>query len=87
MTLKNRIINNKAGTRLQAANKNPFGAPAPLTRDDIKTTPQVEQISIEPGEVVDIVLTPDHKYYDSDNPNAEEQFGMIRVRLINSNKE
>jgi len=87
VALKSRITNNKAGNRIQSSNKNPYGAPGPLTRDDVKISPHVEQISIEPGEVVDIILTPDHKYYDSDNPNGEEQFGMCRVRLINSNKD
>ena len=63
-----------------------LGAAAPVTRNSIanELNREEEIISIEPAEVVDIMLNDTHEYWNADMPDPEEQIGMIKVRKIYS---
>tara|TARA_R110000744_G_scaffold73536_2_gene147191 strand:+ start:3896 stop:5341 length:1446 start_codon:yes stop_codon:yes gene_type:complete len=44
-------------------------------------------VSIEPAEVVDIMLNDTHEYWNADMPDPEEQIGMIKVRRVHSDRD
>tara|TARA_R110000737_G_C14578945_1_gene485344 strand:- start:137 stop:1585 length:1449 start_codon:yes stop_codon:yes gene_type:complete len=60
----------------------------PLTKADIANElgREEEIVSIEPAEVVDIILNDTHEYWNADMPDPEEQIGMIKMRRIFSDK-
>lgn len=64
------------------------GVTAPLTRAEIANELGREEVvmSIEPAEVVDIMLNDTHEYWNADMPDPEEQIGMVKVRRIFSDK-
>jgi len=43
-------------------------------------------MSIQPAEVVDIMLNDTHEYWNADMPDPEEQIGMVKVRRIYSDQ-
>ena len=69
--------------------RNPnLGATAPVTKQDIANDLGRSEVvmSIEPAEVVDIMLNDTHEYWNADMPDPEEQIGMIKVRRIYSDQ-
>tara|TARA_B110000858_G_scaffold52653_1_gene61064 strand:- start:17929 stop:19383 length:1455 start_codon:yes stop_codon:yes gene_type:complete len=60
------------------------GPQAPITQADIEFQNNLDstQYSVEPAEVVDIILNDTHPEYDADIPDPEEQFGFIKVRRL-----
>lgn len=60
----------------------------PLTHADVanELNQDSEQVTIEPAEVVDIILNDTHDYWDPDIPDPEEQFGMVKVRRVYSDQ-
>ena len=65
-----------------------LGPTAPVTKEQIANELNREEIvmSIEPAEVVDIILNDEHDSWNHDMPDPAEQVGMIRVRRVYSDK-
>ena len=64
------------------------GPKTPITADDIQHQSSVDaqNYSIEPAEVVDVILNTEHEQYDSTIPDPEEQIGFIKVRRLFSDQ-
>jgi len=64
------------------------GPQKPVAIADIagKLNSEETVISIEPAEVVDIMLNDTHEFWNADMPDPEEQIGMIRVRRVHSDR-
>ena len=64
------------------------GPLAPLTQDDVNHNQNVDkqQYTVEPAEVIDIILNAEHGEYDKTIPDPEEQIGFIRVRRLFSDQ-
>ena len=68
--------------------KGGLGPAAPVTRAAIANELNREEVvlSIEPAEVVDIMLNDTHEYWNADMPDPEEQIGMVKVRRVYSDQ-
>ena len=64
------------------------GAQEPATKADIASAEGVEQvrITVEPAEVIDIILNEDHEKYDADIPDPDEVIGQIKFRRLFSDQ-
>lgn len=80
--LHRKVYNNKG------RNLSGLGPQTPATLVDITNQLNRDEVvvSIEPAEVVDIMLNDTHEYWNADMPDPEEQIGMIKVRRVHTDR-